>query len=133
MSRKIYIYAPYFVSAIAAAIFTILQQRGLVNVSAINWVISNIGQYIPMVDGLKQASNYDPFVAFAHTIFWEFIPLMVWCGWQAVKTASSKDNMIFLHKSKFMKIGSYCFFWGLACMHFLAQCRFPIDGTRAYI
>jgi hypothetical protein len=105
MPKKLYIYAPYVVSLLVAAIFSSIRDSTFFASDAAVQFVDLVGRWIPMVDNLHVATNYSTFIAFAHSVFWFCIPFMVWCGWQVIKRSTPQAKAVFFTRSSRFKRG----------------------------
>lgn len=105
MPKKFYIYAPYVVSLLVAAIFSLIRDSTFFASDAASQWVGFVGRWIPMVSDLNTATNYSIFIAVAHSVFWFFIPFMVWCGWQVIKRATPAAKAVFFTRNSPVKRG----------------------------
>ena len=107
MPKKLYIYAPYVVSLLVAAIFSLVRDSTFFASDAAVQFVDLVGRWIPMVDNLHVATNYSTFIAFAHSVLWFCIPFIVWFGWQGVKLAKPEIKVAFFTRNSRFKRGLF--------------------------
>ena len=107
MPKKLYIYAPYIVSLLVAAIFSLIRDSTFFASDAAVQFVDLVGRWIPMVDNLHVATNYSTFIAFAHSVLWFCIPFIVWFGWQGGKLAKPEIKVAFFTRNSRFKRGLF--------------------------
>jgi hypothetical protein len=118
MPKKLYIYAPYVVSLLVAAIFSSIRDSAFFASDAASQWVGFVGRWIPMVDNLHVATNYSTFIAFAYSVFWFCIPFIVWFGWQWVKLSKPEIKVAFFTRNSRFKRGLV--YVGMSLMAFVS-------------